>query len=77
MARISIEALQICKGQAKDSGELFLSNICENCGTYGQKTGVRQTLLFKRLQNNVFVSGPFHGVNIFSFTRSKSKSNQN
>ena len=38
MARILIEALQICKGQAKDSGELFLSNICKNCGTYGQNT---------------------------------------
>ena len=67
----------------KDSGKIFLLNICQKWGTYGRKTWrgwllklkfcteANQTLLLKRLQNNFFDSCPLHGANIsqiFSFT---------
>ena len=62
----------------------FPSNICQKCGTCERKTRIswliklkfctkaNQTLLFKRLQNNFFLSRTLHRANIsqiFSFTR--------
>ena len=72
------------KNCSKIQGKAYSFNFCQKCGSYRRKTWrawleklkfcpeANQTLLFKRLQNNFFVSSPLQGANIsqiFLFTR--------